>query len=260
MLAENTRSSSVGFTEADIAWSAGRACVSLNSGVSSWTTRLALVYSTKSSSSRRVNEPTSWTEDLYLSTPWASVLIITRYRCLGTTRAVVIHWTVYFLESSFLVAIVATSASLLHHSFSGAEITRRALNGPSRTQRAVIAIDTRNTVLLFLALYLVKVGTRGTRLRLDSTSDTEVTFRALATSYISDTHLIAEVSGCTLLALVLVDTLQKGIECSLRTLEHERVVKLLISSRWAPVTDRTGVSSSVSVLTDHTRLTASAIG
>jgi hypothetical protein len=59
---------------------------------------------------------------------------------------------------------------------------------------------------------------------------------------------------------MFVDTLQKRIECSLGALEHERVVKLLITSRWAPMSDRAGISSSVTVLADHTRLATSAIG
>jgi hypothetical protein len=260
VLAYNSRSSRVSSLVANESRSAGWAVVSLHSGISSRAAEFTLVNCTKSSTVGRINELSSWAQNLYFSSPRTGVFVTTRYRSFRSTRAVIINRTIYFLEASFLVTVVATSASLLHHSFRWAEIARSTLYRSRRTQWAVVAINARNTVLLFKSLNLVKVSTRRTRLGLNRTSNTEVTFRTFRASHICSSHLITEISSSTLLALMFVNTLQKRIECSLGALEHERVVKLLITSRWAPMSDRAGISSSVTVLADHTRLATSAIG
>lgn len=259
MLFVDARSGGVSLSKADEARAARRALVRLDSGVSTCLALFAFVYSTKSSSIPGINEPTSWAQDLQFSTPRACVLVITRYRGLRTTRAVIIDRTVYFLEAGLLVTVESTSAGLLHHSFRRTVVTRRALNRSRRTKWAVVPVDARYAVLFFQSLYLIQVSTRRTGLGFHSSSDTEMAFRTFIASDISRSHLIAEETLSTLLALVLIHTLKQWIKCSLWALEHKRIVKLLISSRWAPVTNRTGVSRSVSIFTNHTGLATSAV-
>jgi hypothetical protein len=86
-----------------------------------------------------------------------------------------------------------------------------------------------------------------------------MTFRALFSSDIKSSHFITIESSSTILTLMFVDTLDKRIEGTLRTLEHKRVISLKHSSRWAVVTDGTRISSSVTVRADHTRLATSAV-
>jgi len=80
------------------------------------------------------------------------VFVITRNRSFRATRAVVIHRTVYFLETGLLVAVESSSAGLLSHSFTRAEVARRAFNRSRRSKRAIVPIDARNTVLFFKTL------------------------------------------------------------------------------------------------------------
>lgn len=87
-----------------------------------------------------------------------------------------------------------------------------------------------------------------------------MTFRTFFSSDIKSSHFITIESSSTILTLMFVDTLDKRIESTLRTLEHERVISLKHSSRWAVMTDRTRISSSVTVRADHTGLATSAVG
>lgn len=187
------------------------------------------------------------------------MLVIARNRSFRPTRAVVIHRTVYFLVAGLLVAVESSSAGLLNHSFTRAVVARRAFNWSRRSKRAVVPINAGNTVLLFKSLNSVQVSARRARLRLDCSNIAEVTLGAFLSSHVSDSHLVAEVSASALLTLVLIHTLEKGVESTLGALEHERIVQFLISTRRAPMADRTRVSISVSVLTDHTRLASSAV-
>jgi hypothetical protein len=86
-----------------------------------------------------------------------------------------------------------------------------------------------------------------------------MTFRAFFSSDIKSSHFITIESSSTILTLMFIDTLDKRIESTLRTLEHKRVISLKHSSRWAVVTDGTRISSSVTVRADHTGLATSAV-
>ena len=119
----------------------------LNSREGAWWAGLTQVDSSILSSAFYIT--TSWAENLCFSTPWTSMFVITRYVILRASRAVIIDRTINFLETSLFITVVTTSASLLHHSFRGAEVTRRTFYRPFRTKRTVITINTRYTILLF---------------------------------------------------------------------------------------------------------------